>query len=65
MNGRLKKMFDGTRQILGQLVFTVKAQQALAFQYNFMNNESHVTMNFIDQYVWQQKQSPGHIFLGR
>ena len=65
MNGHLKKMFRGTRQILGQLVFTVKAQQALAFQYNFLSNESHVTMNFIDQYVRHQKQSPGHIFLGR
>ena len=65
MNGYLKNMFHGTRQILGQLVFTVKAQQALAFQYNFLSNESHVTMNFIDQYVRHQKQSPGHIFLGR
>ena len=29
MNGHLKKMFHGTRQILYQLVFTVQAQQAL------------------------------------
>ena len=65
MNGHLKKMFHGTRQILGQLVFTVKAEQALAFQYKLLSDEGHVTMNFINQYVRHQKESPAHLFVGR
>ena len=49
VNGHLKKLFQGIRQILGQLVFSVMAQQCLAFK--LLNDENHTTMNFIRQYM--------------
>ena len=66
MNGHLKKMFHGTRQILGQLVFSVKAQQSLSFQCKFLNGENRTTMDFIQQYAAQHPKvsSSGVVFLG-
>ena len=46
MNGHLKKMFHGTREILGQLVFTVKNQQSLALKYKLLHDENHTVMDF-------------------
>ena len=46
MNGHLKKMFHGTRQILGQLVFTVKTQQSLVLKYKLLHSENRMVLNF-------------------
>ena len=67
MNGHLKKMFHGTRQILGQLVFSIKAQQSLSFKCKLLNGEDRTTMDFIQQYAAQHPKgsSSGVVFLGR
>ncbi len=65
MNGHLKKMFHGTRQILGQLVFTVKIQQSLALKHKLLHGESHTVVAFLGRYIRQQKQHIGHVFVGR
>ena len=65
MNGHLKKMFHGTREILGQLVFTVKTQQSLALKYKLLHGENHTVMDFLGRYIRQQKQHTGYIFVGR
>ena len=64
MNGHLK-MFHGTRQILGQLVFTVKTQQSLALKYKLLHSENRMVMNFLGRYIRQQKQHAECVFVGR
>ena len=51
MNGHLKKMFHGTSQILGQLVFTVKARQSLALKYSVLHSENRTVLDFLGQYI--------------
>ena len=65
MNGHLKKKFHGTRQILGQLVFTVKTQQSLALKHKLLHGENHMVMDFLGRYIRQQKQHADHVFVGR
>ena len=58
-------MFHGTRQILGQLVFTVQAQQALRFKYKDLHNENLTTMTFIDKYCSHQEEPSAICFPGK
>ena len=50
MNGHLKKMFHGTRQIL---------------KYKLLHGENHTVIDFLGRYIRQQKQHTGYIFIGR
>ena len=66
MNGHLKKMFHGTRQILGQLVFSIKAQQSLSFKSKFLEDENVATKTFVHQYATQHTNTYSNlVFLGR
>ena len=65
MNGHLKKMFRGTSQILGQLVFSVKAQQSLAIKHKILKSENRTVMDFLGQYIRQQIQPQNQIFVER
>ena len=56
-------MFHGTRQILGQLVFMVKTQQSLALKYKLLHTENRMVMNFLGQYIRQQKQHAEYVLL--
>ena len=47
MNGHIRKTFHGTRQIVDQLVFCVKAEQSLYFQ---IKNQPTVAMDFLSSY---------------
>ena len=44
-------MFHGTRQVLDQLVFSVKAEQSLFFQTKKLKNESEATTQFFSKYI--------------
>ena len=50
-NGHLRKLFHGTRQVLDQLVFSVKAEQSLFFQTKKLKNESEATTQFFSKYI--------------
>ena len=66
MNGHINKMFHGTRQILSQLVFSVKAQQSLSFKVKTLDDENQATMDFVQNYTTHhQPTSNGIVFLGR
>ena len=47
MNGHIRKMFHGTRQIVDQLVFFVKVEQSLYFQ---IKNQHTLAVDFLASY---------------
>lgn len=48
MNGHVRKTFHGTRQILDQLVFSIKAEQSLFFQ--IKEHSAEVSDSFLSSY---------------
>lgn len=58
-------MFHEMSQILGQLVYTVKAQQSLALTYKLLHSENHIVTDFLGQYIRQWKQHAEHVFIRR
>lgn len=58
MNGHIRKTFHGTKQIVDQLVFSVKAEQSLYFQIQNHTVENHTAAAFLSSYTRHYNSLP-------